>query len=435
MGKKLKADVVVVGSGPGGATVAKDLVKNGKEVIVIEKGGDNKPSGNVIGALKFQGGLNFLGNGMIITRDFLQIVRCLTTGGTSMMFLACAWDPPREMFAKYGIDISNEVDEIKQEVPVTDVPDKLLGPAAKILTKSAQELGYDWKKIPKFLRAENCRTNCNKCYFGCPHYAKWHARDWIKEAESIGLKLMTNMSCEGAIVEDGKATGIKAIDKKGVQYEISADAVVVSAGGIGSPVILQKSGIHEAGGSFFFDPFVCAFGYLDKRLSTSKEFPMITGVHLEDEGVMVTDMPLPFEIFVNYALMGFKPHKLLRSKGKLGLLIKVRDTMGGHISIDEKINAKPLTIEDHFKLNRGRAIARDVLENAGAKDVWYSGVAAAHPGGTCRIGHVVDNHLETRVKNLYVSDASVIPEPWGLPPSLTVMSLSRQLSKRLLGSS
>lgn len=432
MKKKLNADVVVVGSGPGGATVARDLALKGKNVIVLEKGKDNEPSGTVMGAVKYQGGWNFLGNGLMITSDFLQVVRCLTTGGTSMMYLGCAWDPPRELFAKHDIDITKEVEEIKNELTIQPVPDDIIGPRAKRLTQSALDLGYDWKKIPKFLNPNNCQTDCNKCYFGCPHNAKWHARDWIKDAESKGLKLMNRVVCEGAIIENGKATGVRAVDNKGTEYEIGADNVVISSGGIGSPVVLQKSGIHEAGGSFFFDPFVCTFGYVDEKLSPAKEFPMVTGMHLEDDGIMVTDMPLPYEIFANYALLAGKPHKLFKNKGRIGLLIKVKDDMGGMISIDEKITDKPLTIDDHFKINKGKAIAMGILENLGAKDIWHSGNAAAHPGGTCRIGHIVDKNLETKYKNLYVADASVIPEPWGLPPTLTVTALSRRLSKRLV---
>ncbi len=431
MKRKFNADIVVVGSGPGGATIARDLAVKGKKVIILERGKDNRPTGKLLSAFKYQGGLEFFGNGMKITKDFLQVVRCITTGGTSMMYLGCAWDPPEEMFDKHGISISKEVSEIKDELDVQPIPDYLLGPRAKAITESAVNLGYEWQKIPKFLKPENCKTNCNSCYYGCPNKAKWQARDWILDAVSNNAELITETACHGAIIEGGRATGVRAIDKNGNGYEIKADAVVVAAGGIGSPAILQKSGIYDAGGAFFFDPFVCAFGYLDEALTPSREFPMVTGMHAKEEGVMITDMPLPFGVFANYAVMGFKPHKLLKRKGKIGLLIKIKDNMGGLISVNEKISAKPLTVDDQFKLNMGKAIAHEILQNMGAKDIWYSGDAAAHPGGTCRIGHIVDKNLETKFKNLYVADASVIPEPWGLPPTLTIMALARRLSKHM----
>jgi choline dehydrogenase-like flavoprotein len=56
----------------------------------------------------------------------------------------------------------------------------------------------------------------------------------------------------------------------------------------------------------------------------------------------------------------------------------------------------------------------------------------AHPGGTARIGQVVDENLKTEIENLYVCDTSVIPEPWGLPPVLTCIGLGKRLAKHLL---
>jgi choline dehydrogenase-like flavoprotein len=37
---RLRADVAVVGSGPGGATVARELARAGKQVILLERGKD-----------------------------------------------------------------------------------------------------------------------------------------------------------------------------------------------------------------------------------------------------------------------------------------------------------------------------------------------------------------------------------------------------------
>ncbi len=57
---------------------------------------------------------------------------------------------------------------------------------------------------------------------------------------------------------------------------------------------------------------------------------------------------------------------------------------------------------------------------------------AAHPGGTAKIGDVVDANLRTKFDNLYVCDCSVIPQSWGRPPTLTLLALGRRLAKHLL---
>jgi choline dehydrogenase-like flavoprotein len=57
---------------------------------------------------------------------------------------------------------------------------------------------------------------------------------------------------------------------------------------------------------------------------------------------------------------------------------------------------------------------------------------AAHPGGTVKIGDIVDSNLQTEYENLYVCDCSVIPEAWGLPPTLTLIGLGKRLAKHLM---
>ena len=117
----------------------------------------------------------------------------------------------------------------------------------------------------------------------------------------------------------------------------------------------------------------------------------------------------------------------------MGILVKIRDDMEGTIGPDDRIKSKSLTQADREKLDKGREIASKILENMGARDIWSSRPSAAHPGGTCRIGLVVNSDLETRLKTLFVVDASVIPEPWGLPPTLTITALARRLSRHLEG--
>jgi choline dehydrogenase-like flavoprotein len=57
---------------------------------------------------------------------------------------------------------------------------------------------------------------------------------------------------------------------------------------------------------------------------------------------------------------------------------------------------------------------------------------AVHPGGTAKIGDLVDSNLKSRLDNLYVCDCSVIPESSGLPPTLTLIALAKRLAKHLV---
>ena len=84
-------DVIVVGTGPGGATVAREISRHGQSVLILEWG-DNDP---VRGTL-FQMAPRALipGKSMLLTGQALGMVRGITTGGSSMFYCATAFDPP-----------------------------------------------------------------------------------------------------------------------------------------------------------------------------------------------------------------------------------------------------------------------------------------------------------------------------------------------------
>ncbi|RLM52634.1 hypothetical protein DVK02_16315, partial [Halobellus sp. Atlit-31R] len=67
---------------------------------------------------------------------------------------------------------------------------------------------------------------------------------------------------------------------------------------------------------------------------------------------------------------------------------------------------------------------------AGAHYIFATHHFAAHPGGSVRIGDGVDSELRA-APGLFVCDASVIPQPWGLPPTLTLLALGKRLGAHL----
>ncbi len=81
----------------------------------------------------------------------------------------------------------------------------------------------------------------------------------------------------------------------------------------------------------------------------------------------------------------------------------------------------------------GHNLASKILKKAGAKSIFKSWYIAAHPGGTVRINDLLDSNLKTEFDNLYVCDNSVMPDPLGLPPTMTIVSLGKRLAKHLAG--
>jgi choline dehydrogenase-like flavoprotein len=110
-------------------------------------------------------------------------------------------------------------------------------------------------------------------------------------------------------------------------------------------------------------------------------------------------------------------------------MVKIRDGIGGNIG--QRWVDKTLLPADREKFSKGIEIARAILKQAGARHVFASHHFAAHPGGSLPIGEQVDAGLQTSTPGLYVCDASVIPGPWGLPPTLTLLALGKRLGQQL----
>ncbi len=420
-------DAIVVGSGPGGATTAKELTQRGLKVLILEWGNNSRIRGSNIQALT---NLMVPGKSFLIANGLVGLVRGIITGGSSVFYYGTAFDPPQEMFKSYGIDISEEIKEIRNELPIDTLSDTLMGPMAKKIMESAQDLGYAWNKLPKFIYQDKCKAECGKCTWGCPEGAKWSARMFVEEAVQNKADMINGVKVRKVIVEKGKAIGVE-YTKRGFTKKVYAPKIILSAGGIGSPIILRESGINLAGYDFFFDPLIAVMGTV-KGIKGGREIPMASGIHMEDEGYLMTDMTMPRSLYMIMAAEVFKLNRLFSNGKTMQIMVKIKDGLGGRLT-DKGGVRKGLSEADKQKLRRGGARATDILQNAGAKNIFKSWYLAAHPGGTAKIDDVVDSNLMTELENLYVCDCSVVPEAWGLPPTFSLLCLAKRLAKHVSG--
>lgn len=423
---KKEYHAIIIGSGPGGATVAKELSEKGKKVLILEWG-SNAPVNGSFSQFAMNAGVP--GRNVLFTnKQFLAIFRGICTGGSSIFYCATAFEPPYDMLGSYDVNIENEINELKDEIPIAPLSDDLFGPGAKRMMNSAVDLGYDWKKLDKFIYQDKCRLDCARCSYGCPYDAKWTARNYIEQAVSSGAELISHARVERVIIKNRKAVGVE-YKKLFKSHKVHADNIIVAGGGIGSPLILRQSGFDDVGYNFFFDPLIMVFGIVPD-LNSSGEPQMSGGIHMKDEGYVMTDLSFSAPLIAVQSLAKLKPHKAFSKSKMLMLMIKIKDDLGGRITKAGSVR-KSLSYGDKQKLRSGYDNARKILKNAGAQKIYSGGVVAAHPGGTVKIGEVVDSNLKTKHDNLYVCDCSVIPEAWGLPPTLTLLGLGKRLAKHL----
>jgi choline dehydrogenase-like flavoprotein len=423
-------DVIVVGTGPGGASVARELAARGAQVAMLEQG-SAAPIKGTLGQMAAMAAVP--GKGAFIHRDASLLVRAITLGGTSTINFATAAPPPAAMFAAHGIDLEPALAELRAELPMAPLPDSLVGPMAARIMQAARALGLDWHKLDKMIRPEACRRGCWRCVTGCPFGAKWTARDFVDEACRHGAVLHERARVERVLVEDGRAVGVQ-VQLGGETRALRAGRVVLAAGGIGSPRLLRASRLLAGPRAFFSDPVVAVMGTvddLDENEPGGAEVPMAAGASWHLDGIALADLTLPQAMYQAFALQAGRVDRLLAHRRTLSIMVKIRDGIGGRIG--QRWVDKTLQPADRDKFASGIATTREILAQAGARQVFASHHFAAHPGGSLRIGEQVDGALQTATPGLYVCDASVIPEPWGLPPTLTLLALGKRLGKQLAG--
>ncbi|TWI61772.1 choline dehydrogenase-like flavoprotein [Pseudoduganella lurida] len=422
-------DVIVTGSGPGGASVARTLAAAGARVLVLERGSAAPVSGT-LGQMASMAAVP--GRGAFLHRDASLLVRGLTAGGSSTINFATAASPPAAVFAALGIDLADDERALRAELPLGPLPDDLVGPMARRLMEAAQSLGLGWHKLDKMIRPAQCRTGCWRCVYGCPFGAKWTARDFLDEACRHGAQLVADARVERVLVEGGRAVGV-AVLHGGSLHTVRAGTVVLAAGGIGSPRLLHRSGLALAAVPFFSDPVIAVMGSVDGRVGNIQgggaEVPMAAGMALPEEGISFADLTLPRPMYQAFAAQVGRFDRLAAHARTLSVMVKIGDEKGGGVGprwVDKKLSRT-----DRMRLKQGVNVARGILQEAGAAHIFGSWHFAAHPGGTAPIGTSVDANLQTTTPGLYVCDAAVLPAPWGLPPTLTLLCLGRRLGRHL----
>jgi choline dehydrogenase-like flavoprotein len=432
-------DVIVVGSGPGGATVARELARAGKRLLLLERGQDQRPRsyyGTYLGALLYtdRGSLLF-------TEEGLNIVRPMMVGGATSMYCGCAAPPPAWLKAKYGVDIDPEVSETIEELEIEPLPSELRGAASTHIAQAARALGYPWEPQPKFMKPARAQPfDCGaKCMLGCRCHAKWSAAEYVDQAVAAGCDLRTGARVERVLVAEEHVTGV-AGERNGKPFTAHAETVVLSAGGIGTPRILQSSTssvFRGAGQGMTMDITVMVYGTVRGK-GIGEEPPMTWSWENLDEGYMLSTLMDPWLLYplIN-SLKGLR-YALTwpRWKNTLGVMIKLKDDISGGVFPDGRIS-KPMTDHDRPRMQAAEEVCRRILIEAGARPetIFTTPLRGTHPSGTVRVGTLVDEHLQTEIQGLYVCDASVFPEALARPTVLTIIGLGKRLAKHLLQSS
>jgi choline dehydrogenase-like flavoprotein len=426
-------EYVIVGSGPGGATAARELARAGKRVVLLERGRDwrgNLLYGTYAGALAYADR-----RALLFTREGVNIIRPIMVGGATNMFAGCSADPLPWWQTKYGIDLTAFAADTKEELEIGPLSAAQRGKASTHLAEAANAVGMHWIPQDKFMRPARAKEfRCGAhCMLGCRCGAKWTAAEFVDDAVAAGAELRTRCHVI-ALLHDGKQIEGVRVRERGRETVIRADKVIVAAGGIGTPLLLRSSGLRISEG-MAMDLTVMVYGHSRAVGGQGYEPPMTWSCADDQLGVLYSTLIDPWLMYpIIMANKGpLYPLTWNRWANTLGVMIKLKDEISGSFDAKGRIS-KGTTASDRERLTRAEDVAREILMQAGCTPgrMITTPLRGTHPSASVRIGDVLSNNLETSVAGLYVCDASVFPEALARPTVLTIIALAKRLSSRLI---
>jgi choline dehydrogenase-like flavoprotein len=419
---------VVVGSGAAGATAARELAGAGHEVVVLEAGRSFRPfSGDVHRLARLRASRLFF-DARLVSALFppmrivmgagrMPLVYGLGTGGATTL---TAGNGLRidDALADVGLDLGPESDELEALLPLSTDHDDRWRPSTRALFAACDELGLEPRVMPKLVAFSRCRR-CGRCILGCRYGAKWDARDFLGDAQERGASLMTGAPVERLALEGREAAGV-VVCRRGRRRLIEADLIVLAAGGLGTPRVLERSGV-ATDRRLFVDPVLCVAGLLP-RARQDAEIPM--PFFVERERYVVAP-------YFDYLSFFFDARWRHPAADILPLMIKLADVEHGRVSATRV--DKALTAVDRGRLEEAVEVCRAILMRCGvaSRSIFLGTVNAGHPGGTLPLTTRTATLLhDARLpRNVYVADASLLPKSLGKPPSLTIMALALRVAR------
>ncbi|GAC1324042.1 MAG: GMC family oxidoreductase [Thermoleophilaceae bacterium] len=472
------ADVCVIGSGAGGAPVAKELAEGGMRVVMLEDG-ERFTTDDFNARPRDMTARLYRDAGQIVTVGNVPITLPLGrgVGGTTVINSGTCFRTPaavlerwRERFGLDGLEetaLDPYFRRVERELGVAQVPAELAGRNAHVVKRGADRLGWSGDFIHR--NASGC-VGSGVCVFGCPTSAKQHAGlTYLPRAWEAGAVTYCETRAERITTRRGRARGVEARTWGGGRLEVSCDHVVVACGALHTPGLLRRSGLGSGSGqlgrNLAIHPATAVRALFDEQIDMARGVPQSYYVdEFADEGIMFEGAAGPPDyLAMSMPFSGGAHRDLMLDYPRLSQFgVMVSDTSRG--SVHGRVIRYHLGDADLAAFRRGIELLCELYFAAGAKVVYppVDGLPelratnlgklheipmqardltliAFHPLGTARADArrgegVVDGDLRLHeCAGVHVCDASVVPSSPGVNPQVTVMALATRLAYHLLG--
>jgi choline dehydrogenase-like flavoprotein len=481
----LSAEVCVIGSGAGGAVVAKELAEAGRDVVLLEQGGhytraDFNQREDDMMPLLFED----MGQRMTVDQSIL-ILQGKNVGGSTVHNLCYCFRTPapildlwareagvRGMSAAEMLPSFERVEAMLKVKPIR--PDEV-NPLNNKIRIGCERLGYSG-----FVTNHN-REHCTQsgfCLLGCPFDAKQSMLiTYIPAADRAGARIYANCAVQRLVAEAGRVRRVEgevidALNRPHHRFSVRAQVVVLCAGAINSPAILLRSGVGNSndrvGRDLHLHPSVLLSGVYDEDIYGYRGIPQSYYVDqfidLErDPTTGYILMPVyGFPVMTAAQLPGFgSAHfEIMKQYHRMvGILVLLHGQSSGRVTVDGRGRpqiAYTVDAKEQQLFADGLTHCAEILFAGGAKRVIVPyaqaltlypedsldliaergvrqgdiPIASTHPQSTCQMGEdrqraVVDSYCRSHdLANLFVCDMGVFPTSLGAPPQISTASIA-----------
>lgn len=478
-GGDVECEVVVVGTGAGGAVVGRELADRGLAVCFVEEGQLHRRDAFTGSSIKTH--TEFYRGGMAIGNNLFPVFMGRLVGGSTAVNGGTCFRTPRAVLDRWCEDLRTGefapdrmapyFERVEHVLEVQPAARQHIGKIADVVARGCDALG--WKHFAIARNAPGCEGS-GFCDFGCRTDARRSTNiSYVPPALEKGSMLLTGLKAERVLIEKGRAVGIEGATANGKKIRVRGRAVVFAGGALPTPLFLLKNGIcnssgqvglnvtlHPSGGlSALFDDDIRGFDHIPQGYGCDQFL---------DDGILLTAAQPDF----NYAplVFSFGGRRLmeilngLEHVASFGILIA--DESKGRVAFDVAGSATVLynlTQGDADRFHRGVVAMGEICRAAGAKTLWPAvmGVpelhgrsdwerfkkmrlapsqclmTSYHPLGSCRMGSdpkrsvVSLDHEAHDLPGFFVVDGSTVPGPIGVNPQLTIMAMATRAAERI----
>lgn len=482
------ADILVVGTGAGGAVVGAKLAEAGFDVLFVEEGSHHPTSTfNPYVTESVPRLYRDASSTMILGRPPIPYIEGRCVGGSTTVNGGMTWRAPDHVLHDWqqitGSDelgvagLERHFEEVEAAIHAAPQTEASIGGDSRIMREGAAKKG--WRYSPNHRNQEHC-VGLNNCVIGCPSGAKKSTLvSYMPRALAAGARCLTDVRVDRLLIRGGRCQGVqgRAIDpqRKGKtrRVRLRARAVVVACGAVQTPVLLGAHRIGRPSGqlgkNFTCHPNAKVLAVYPQRVDGWQGVSQAGQIHeLRQEGIMFAENMVPPGALVSQMpFHGERLWELMRHYNQLVLSgVLVEDSTTGRVRrapfglSDARYN---ITAHDHERFLRGTRLLAEMHFEMGADRVIlpFAQLHEAHSAddlrkitaencpinsldlftvhlmGTARMGardrdSVTDlNGQLWDLPGCYVADASLFPTAVGVNPQVTIMAMASRVAERI----